>query len=263
METIILLILSILPVFLIGLFIRLKDNPKEPMGLIIGLFFCGLGSIALTVIITLIISIFYPDILYLDRFIYDVDLIELFFVTFFAIALVEEFSKWFFVYIVSYNNKHFDETFDMIVYAVFVSLGFACIENIMYVFTGGIKTALLRAVLAVPCHACNAVFMGYYLSKAKICHISGDRKNKRLNLLKSIIIPTMMHGTYDFLALGNKIILIVILFIYVITIYVFVIIKIVKASKQSFKFKYKYNFCGVCGRRVDSRYCPVCGTKNE
>ncbi|MBO7079184.1 MAG: PrsW family intramembrane metalloprotease [Bacilli bacterium] len=263
MEAILLLILSILPVFLIGLFIRIKDKPKEPIGLIIKLFFCGLGSIVLTLLITLIISIFYPDILSLDVYALDINLIELFFLTFFGIALVEEFSKWFFVYIVSYNHKHFDETFDMIVYAVFVSLGFACLENILYVFNGGIKVALLRAVLSVPGHAANAVFMGYYLSKAKMCNISGDKKNKRINMLKSILVPTLMHGTFDFLALSNSIVLFVLLVIYVILMCIFVIIRVVKASRESFKFKYKYNFCGVCGRRIDSRYCPICGSKNE
>lgn len=263
MESVVLLILSILPVFLIGLFIRIKDKPKEPIGLIIKLFFCGLGAIALTLILTLIISIFYPTILGLDLQSLDLSLIELFFLTFFGIALVEEFSKWFFVYLVSYNNKHFDETFDMIVYAVFVSLGFACLENILYVFNGGIKLALLRAVLSVPCHACNAVFMGYYLSKAKICFISGDKKNKRINTFKSILVPTLMHGTFDFFALSNSVAFFVLLIVYVILMYIFTILRVIQASRQSFKFRYKYSFCGVCGRKIDSRYCPVCGSKNE
>lgn len=264
METLILLILSILPVILIGIFIRTRDKEMEPKGLVIKLFFCGVGSIVLTLILTAIISIFYPAILSQDQFIYDVNLFELFIVTFFAIGLVEEISKWFFVYTVSYNSKHFDETFDMIVYAVFVSLGFACLENILYVFGNySIKVALLRAILSVPGHACDAVFMGYYLSKAKLCHISGDIKNKRINMFKSIAVPTLMHGTYDFLAFGNSIILMILFIVYIILMYVFTIIKVVQASSQSFKFKYKYNFCGVCGRRVNSRYCPVCGSKNE
>ena len=264
MEAIILLILSILPVILIGIFIRTRDKEKEPKKLVVKLFFCGVGAIVLTLILTLIISIFYPAILSQEEFVYDVNLFELLIVTLFAIGLVEETSKWFFVYIVSYNSRHFDETFDMIVYAVFVSLGFACLENILYVFENySIKVALLRGILAVPGHACDAVFMGYYLSKAKICHINGDIKHKRVNLFKSIAIPTLMHGIYDFLAFGNNILLMILFVVYVILMYVFTIIKVVKASRQSFKFKYKYNFCGICGRRIDSRYCPVCGSKNE
>ena len=263
METLILLILSVLPVFLIGLYIMKKDKEKERVGLIIGLFACGIGSVFLTFALTIIIAIFYPGMLDINLQILDFNPIELFFLTFFAIALVEEFSKWFFVYIISYNYKYFDETFDMIVYAVFVSLGFACLENIMYVTSGGIKLALLRAVLSVPCHACNAVFMGYYLSKAKLCSISGDKKNKRINIFKSIFIPMVMHGTFDFFALGTNGLSFILLIVYTVLMYVFTILKVVKSSRYSFKFRYKYHFCGVCGRHIDSRYCPVCGSKNE
>ena len=261
METIILIILSILPVFLIGLYIRFSDKNKEPAGLIIKLFLGGLGAIVVTTILTLIISMFYPDILEVTEMSFDYT--ELFFISFFAIGLVEEFSKWIFVYSISFNNKHFDETFDMIVYAVFVSLGFACIENIMYVLQGGIKIALLRSVLSVPGHACFGVYMGYYLLKTKMCTLRGDKKNKNINMFKSIIIPMLLHGAFDFLVFCNTGIAFFILVVLVIILYVFVIIIIVRESKSSLKFKYKYNFCGICGRRVDSRFCPICGSKNE
>ena len=57
---------------------------------------------------------------------------------------------------------------NIIVYAVFSSLGFACIENILYVLSGGVGIAILRAILSVPGHMCFGVIMGYFLSQAKV-----------------------------------------------------------------------------------------------
>ena len=130
MRELLLLIISILPVYLVARYIYKKDKDKEPRSLIIKLFLGGLGAFVLTIIITLLLSLFFPSLLS-DTM--DTDLISLFFHVFFGVALIEEFSKWIFVYNISYNSKEFDQMYDMIVYAVFVSLGFACIENIFYV----------------------------------------------------------------------------------------------------------------------------------
>ena len=157
MRELLLLIISILPVYLVARYIYKKDKDKEPRSLIIKLFLGGLGAFVLTIIITLLLSLFFPSLLS-DTM--DTDLISLFFHVFFGVALIEEFSKWIFVYNISYNSKEFDQMYDMIVYAVFVSLGFACIENIFYVFEHGFGTGIIRGLLAVPGHACDGVFMG-------------------------------------------------------------------------------------------------------
>jgi RsiW-degrading membrane proteinase PrsW (M82 family) len=71
---------------------------------------------------------------------------------------------------VLYNNKNFNEPFDGIVYAVIVSMGFATIENIIYVFQYGFATGILRLFTAVPAHAAFGILMGYFLGKAKFTH---------------------------------------------------------------------------------------------
>ena len=53
---------------------------------------------------------------------------------FLFVALIEEGSKFLMTYILGYNNKEFDEVYDMIVDASFVSLGFAFYENLIYIF---------------------------------------------------------------------------------------------------------------------------------
>ena len=85
----------------------------------------------------------------------QMNFIQLLFYVFVVIALVEEASKWFFVYKISYNHNEFDSLYDMIVYASFVALGFACFENILYVYSSGIVTGFVRAVSAVPGHVCE------------------------------------------------------------------------------------------------------------
>ena len=154
-----LLIVSILPVFLIGSYVYRKDSEKESRGLLFKLFLSGVGSLFLTLIISFVGSIFFP-VFFGDES--RLDLFSLFFHTFFGIALVEEFSKWFFVYKIGFNNKEFDQVYDMVVYSVFVALGFACIENILYVFESGVTIGVLRGIFAVPGHACDGFFMGYY-----------------------------------------------------------------------------------------------------
>ena len=106
--------------------------------------------------------------------------------------LVLRFSTW--------NHSEFNCKFDGVVYAVAVSLGFAVWENIQYVFSYGLSTALVRAVTAVPGHACFGVLMGawYGLAKRKQAQEWGNASF--LARLLAVIIPTIVHGAYDFVA---------------------------------------------------------------
>ena len=165
----ILLFVSVLPVIILAFYIYNKDKDKEPIGLLVKLFFGGAGSILITVVLSLILSLFFPSILSDTA---NLSFVDLFFHVFFGVALVEEFSKWIVLYHTSYNHYAFDQVFDMIVYSAFVALGFACFENILYVYENGMSTAVIRGLLAVPGHFCDGIFMGYYLSMAKVCDIN-------------------------------------------------------------------------------------------
>jgi RsiW-degrading membrane proteinase PrsW (M82 family) len=136
-------------------------------------------------------SISYPvNLLILTR---EDDVVEQFFNAFFKVALIEEFSKFIFVRFVLYRNKNFNEPFDGIVYSVIVSMGFATVENIVYVFQYGFATGILRLFTAVPAHAAFGILMGYFLGKAKFTH----RRNFYLSVA-ALLIPTVFHGTYDY-----------------------------------------------------------------
>ncbi|HWO95715.1 MAG TPA: glutamic-type intramembrane protease PrsW [Bacillus sp. (in: firmicutes)] len=114
---------------------------------------------------------------------------------FFASSLLEEFFKWFVLFFAVYTHMEFDEHYDGIVYGAAVSLGFATLENIFYLFANGLHTAFGRAVLPVSSHALFGVIMGYYLGKGKFS--SGNEKKKWI--LYSLIVPFLLHGVYDYI----------------------------------------------------------------
>lgn len=211
MENFILFVLALLPVIILGYYTYSQDNEKEPKWLLIKLFLGGLFSAFLTVILSIFIRTIFPifsnDIAYFNS-------IQLLIYTFGVVAFVEEFSKFIILYIISYNNKEYNQLYDMVVYSVFVSLGFAWIENLLYVYEGGIAIALTRLVFAVPTHASVAVFMGYYLSLAKLSQINKKEGFRIKYVLCSLFIPTFLHGIYDFIAYSSNMIFIYLLFVF-------------------------------------------------
>lgn len=119
---------------------------------------------------------------------------------FFSVALVEELSKFTALRLYSFTRHSFDEPLDGIVYSVLISMGFATVENIFYIYQQGLSVALLRMFTSVPAHATFAIIMGYHAGKAKFEH--GRRKTL---LLKGVLAATLAHGTYDaFLLLGEN-----------------------------------------------------------
>lgn len=182
-----LLAVSVLPVFLILIYIYRRDKyEKEPLGLLVGSFFGGVLSAALTVGLLLAILPFIPK----PDNIFMASVME----AFAEAAIPEEFFKFLVLYLIIWKRKAFNEMFDGIVYAVFVSLGFACIENIFYVFGNGLAVGLLRAFLSVPAHALFGVIMGYYLSLARF---NPEKKGYYITL--SLVYSTLAHGIFDFL----------------------------------------------------------------
>ena len=116
---------------------------------------------------------------------------------FLVVAVVEEGTKFFFLHQKTWRSSHFNYRYDAIVYAVFVSLGFAAFENIKYVFNYGLSVALPRAVLAIPGHMSFAVFMGVFYGRAKRCENRGSKAGCALNLLLSYLSAVALHGVYD------------------------------------------------------------------
>jgi protease PrsW len=118
---------------------------------------------------------------------------------FFSSGFLEELFKWSILFLFAYRHVEFDEPYDGIVYGTSVSLGFATAENIIYLLTNGLEYALNRALLPVPSHALFGVIMGYYISQAKF-----TTKAKWHWIILSILIPSLLHGIYNYILLIQK-----------------------------------------------------------
>lgn len=260
LAELILFTIAVLPIVLIGLFVYKKSKQPEPLKLLLKLFLGGIGSCFLVLVVSLILGLIFPV---LGAEPEKLNLIQLIIHVFIGVALVEESCKWLMAYTLSYHDKAFDKFYDMILYCVFVALGFAFYENLLYVYEYGVETGIIRAVLAVPGHACDGVLMGYYLGLSKINYLNGRIHHQKKNILLSILVPTIAHGIYDYCLMSEKIILIIIFFIFIIYMYIFVFNKVKHISSINRKMKYKDNYCPNCGHIVDGNYCPTCGRKNE
>lgn len=181
-----LILFAITPVFLIILYIYIKDKyEKEPKDLLLYTFI--LGAIV-SVIITTILYNISDKLIQID----DSSAFQLFIKAFFVVGFIEEFSKYLIVRYYSQSKKEFNEPFDGIMYAVMVSMGFAATENILYVLEGGYQVAILRAFTAIPAHATFGVLMGYFMGKAKFS------KSKIKMNLTGLLLAIFFHGAYDY-----------------------------------------------------------------
>jgi RsiW-degrading membrane proteinase PrsW (M82 family) len=184
----VLLALALAPAIAIIFYIIGKDKyNKEPFINLLISFLLGVASTLPAILIQSVISdllkswFVYQSILYTACF------------AFFAVGLSEEGSKYLMLRYYAYRQKAFDEPLDGIIYGVMVSMGFATLENILYVSRHGFETAILRMFLSVPAHACFGVIMGYYVGLAKF------NKNKaRFYKRVGLILAILFHGAFDF-----------------------------------------------------------------
>ena len=227
--------MALLPVVLISIFIIVRDKEREPAKTLVKYYALGL----LSVIITLVVS-----------FIFDIDADKvkdpfiLFFSLFFGVGLIEEGAKWISVKIGMIKDIEYNNMYDAIVFAVAVSLGFAGIENILYLFMNMdsiIFVSIGRALLSVPGHAIYGVFMGWFLEKAKISKMKNDNAGYVAYSIISLLLPAFIHTIFDFLLFVTSgidnasfaLLLFCVFIVYVIILYIIGIVMVVKASKKS------------------------------
>jgi len=101
-------------------------------------------------------------------------------------GLTEEGFKFLAFFLIIWKNTHFNEKFDGILYTVFIDMGLAGVENIMYVTQRGAEVGLTRAFTAVPAHALFGVIMGYHLGLAKFYP-----KQRTSQILQAILYPIL------------------------------------------------------------------------
>lgn len=184
---------ALAPAVFLFFYIRKKDKiEREPLKLLLAL--AGLGAVS-----TISAGIYESVMIgILDAILPPYSFFNDFAECFLFIAPAEEGVKLIVLFMMTWKSKEFDYSFDAVVYAVSVSLGFAGLENILYVSDGGFAVALLRAITSVPGHAIFAVFMGYFYGMAKKMSCQKKTGLALLFLMLMYIVPITLHGFYDF-----------------------------------------------------------------
>lgn len=168
---------------------------KEPVIELLKAFAFGMASIIIILIVLSVLPLSYIDnAQFLGSGILN---------AFCSAAIPEELAKFIMLWLFLKNNKYFDEKTDGIIYAAVLSLGFAAIENVLYVFDNyenWVGVAFIRAVFSVPGHFCFGMLMGYFYSKVKFSH-----KPKTIDKVMVLLSPILAHGIYDSLLMeiGN------------------------------------------------------------
>ena len=155
------LLAALLPALFLMRYIYRKDTiEKEPPGLLTGLAFLGVAA----ALVAIVLETLGKGIL--QAFLSEDDPAYSIIFAFLVVAVVEEGAKFLFLRWRTWKDPNFNYRFDGIVYAVFLSRGFAAFENISYVMGYGLTAALYRAVLAIPAHMGFAVYMCYFYARA-------------------------------------------------------------------------------------------------
>ena len=190
------LVAGLVPCVVLLWYINKKDSiEKEPTGLLVKLIFLGCLSTIPAMVLELVgtnilTSIGMDETSYLYIFVEN----------FFIVALAEEGCKKLMLRLGSWKNPAFNYVFDGVVYGVCVALGFAGLENVLYIAGFGMEVAVVRGLAAVPLHAICGVFMGHFYGLEKKYTVSGMTGLAKNVKTLSIVIPVLIHGFYDFAA---------------------------------------------------------------
>ena len=224
----IILIIAMLPAFiLMYLIYRMDKVEREPVGLIIKLFFLGMLS---TIIASCLES---AGQTILNLFIRNprstaYNLIMYFIV----VGISEEGAKYAMTRKGSWRSSAFNYHFDGVVYATAVALGFAAAENVLYILNYGLGVAPIRAVTAIPMHCIAGIFMGHYYGMAKQYSLQGRHERTKFYNIVSVVIPAILHGFYDFCASSEDSFLSTCFFIYVAVLFLISFLSIRRFARQ-------------------------------
>jgi protease PrsW len=185
------ILVALAPVLIIAFYIYFRDKYEhEPLGMLLKSLLAGA---------IIVIPVIFIERLTISFSIYLQGLPKAMYDAFLVAALTEESFKYLALILLIWKNPNFNEKFDGIVYAVFISLGFAGVENILYVSSLGLQVGLTRAFTAVPAHAVFGIMMGFYFGFARFYPAVRTKY-----LIRALIYPIIFHGVYDYLLMSGQ-----------------------------------------------------------
>jgi len=184
------LIMAVTPgLLLLRYYYRQDRDRPEPKNLVIKVFFLGVAC-------SLFVYVLEDIVGRLNVYQNWSPILYYFFEAFIVAGLCEEYIKLRIITNCVYNSPKFDEVIDGIVYTVVASLGFACMENVVYVMNSSWHIAIARGFTAIPLHAVCSGIMGYYIGLAKRC---AGTKQESFLINKGLWSAICIHGLYDFI----------------------------------------------------------------
>lgn len=220
---------ALVPAIVLLIFVYRHDKvEKEPASLLLKLLLLGGGA---SVVFALVGESILQGGLNALVAPYSQEILYNLLLAFVVVACVEEGGKLLFLKLLSWNSPHFNYVFDAVVYSAFVSLGFAAIENVKYVFAYGLEVALARAITAVPAHLSFSILMGVFYGRAKLCQVCEKRVLERKNLALAYLVPVFFHGTYDACCMIQNGVTVWLFLVFVIVMYVLVFRLLRRAAK--------------------------------
>jgi RsiW-degrading membrane proteinase PrsW (M82 family) len=192
----ILTLLSALPALGLAVYVRRTDvTSSEPLSLLVATFLLGVLTANFAAVLNSVTRGFFDGLGFVGTV----------FFFFLIVGPVEETVKLLAVRLYAYGTDSFEAVVDGAVYGAVAGLGFATIENALYITqsldaptatglgligAGGGITAI-RA-LAGPGHVIYSAFAGYYLGLAKF-----NPKSRGPIVIKGLLIASLIHATYN------------------------------------------------------------------
>ena len=223
----ILIAAAVIPALILMIYIYWQDRlEREPVRLLWGLALQGVVAVFAAIVLEKLGTSI------LDARVPEGTMTYYALLTFLIIGPAEEGSKYFLLKRRTWNNPNFNCSFDGVVYATYVSLGFALFENIGYTSYYGMGGALIRAGTAIPGHAAFGVFMGVWYGQAKAWEYRGDPGRSRNCRLLALVVPMLLHGLYDYIALRGNSDSVVAFLIFILTMFLAAFLMLKKTARQ-------------------------------
>lgn len=122
----------------------------------------------------------------------------------FVWAGIEEVLKFIIFYLVAYRNRYNDELIDAAMYMITIALGFAALENVLYILkpgttlsvTAGLLTGGLRFFGSTLLHAIASGFVGIIIALS-------TKRSAGIFMILGLVGATFLHGTFNIYILKN------------------------------------------------------------
>jgi RsiW-degrading membrane proteinase PrsW (M82 family) len=138
---------------------------------------------------------------------YDLSFKRLLMVSFFA-PIIEETVKFFSAYFLALKNKNNDEPLDPIIYMITVALGFAAIENTLFLIGPidnnqviySIMTGNIRFIGATLLHTVSSATLGMFMG----FKFFNFRWSRRIWTIIGLILAVLLHSLFNFFIIINQ-----------------------------------------------------------